>query len=173
MRFRAFTVPCALAVSCMLAITACSDDGGRPTIIAADGGAAVSSTLPPFTAAEPSTADAEEQIRLAFANFANAKVTQAERNAAVEDGDNISPERTARWEQLKGSASGVAFVVDDIRLVSATQADVDFHMVSVSAPSAGASKIIHGAAIVQGGRWRVSKATTCALATSAGLTCLD
>ena len=161
----------------MLAITACSDDGGRPTIIAADGGAAVSSTLPdevtpPFTAAEPSTAEAEDQIRLAFANFANAKVTQAERNAAVEDGDNISPERTARWEQLKGSAAGVAFVVDDIRLVSATQADVDFHMVSVNAPSAGASKIIHGAAVLQGGRWRVSKTTTCALATSAGLTCL-
>ena len=171
MRFRAFTLPCALAVSCMLAITACSDDGGPPTIIAADGGA-VSSTLPPFTAAEPSTADVEDQIRLAFANFANAKVTQAERNAAVEDGDNISPERAARWEQLKGSAAGVAFVVDDIRLVSATQADVDFHMVSVNAPSAGASKIIHGAAVLQGGHWRVSKTTTCALATSAGLTCL-
>jgi hypothetical protein len=167
-----------VALSCALTTSACSDNGRPLTITTADDVPADSSTLvdgstTPSTAPGSSTADAEAEIRLAYANFANAKVTQAERNAAVEDGDKTSPERTARWEQLKGSAAGIAFVVDDVRLVSATRAEVDFHMVSVTAPSAGASSIIHGAAVVQDGHWRVSRATTCALATSAGLTCLE
>ena len=116
-------------------------------------------------------AGAEAQIRYAFSMIANTNATQAERDAAMEDGERTSAERAARLEQYRAAASGVVFVVDAIRFVSATDADVDFHLPGMGTPSA--PTILHGSAVVQGGHWRVSKKTACVLAALVGNTCVS
>ena len=164
----------------VLTMAACSDSTGRLTVTAEsdDGGGAVavSTTVPAgettATPAEPSRVAAEAQIRLAFANFANVNVTQAERDAAVDGGEQASAERTARWEQFKGQAAFASFVIEEIRFVSATEADVDFYVRYGNGPSPLVPNVVHGGAVLRDGHWRVSKATVCFLAKSVGNTCI-
>lgn len=163
----------------VLTMTACSDGTGRLTVTAEgeDGGAsAVSTTVAvvesTIRAAEPSLIAAEAEIRRAFATFANVNVTQAERDAVVEGGEQDSAERTARWEQFKGQAAFASFAIDEIRFVSATEADVDFHVGYGNAPSPLVPNVVHGGAVLRDGHWRVTKATLCLLATSVGSTCI-
>jgi hypothetical protein len=166
------------ALLLVLTMTACSDGTGRLTVTADgkdDGAAGVSTTVPiveaTTTPAEPSRVAAEAEIRRAFANFANVNVTQAERDAAVDGGEQASAERTVRWEQFKGQAAMASFVIDEIRFVSATEADVDFHIRYGNGPSPIVPNVVHGGAVLRD-HWRVSKATVCFLAKSIGSTCI-
>src|SRR5687768_6860623 len=163
----------------VLALAACSDGTGRLTVTAEseDGGAAVASTTVPMVevtgeATEPSRVAAEAEIRRAFANFANVNVTQAERDAAVDGGEQSSAERTARWEQFKGQAALASFVIDEIRFVSATEADVDFHVRYGNGPSPLVPNVVHGGAVLRDGHWRVNRTTVCFLAKAVGNTCV-
>jgi hypothetical protein len=163
-----------------LALAACANDRETLTVTAATADAAltaVSSTTvvvaAPTTTSEAPLAAAEAEIRLAYATFSNVNVTQAERDAAVEDGEQHSAERMTRWEQFKDQAAFASFVIDEIRFVSATQADVDFHIHYGNGPSPVVPNVVHGGAVVQGGHWRVSRATTCALSSAVGTKCLD
>ena len=164
----------------VLTMAACSDDTGRLTVTAESddngGAAAVSTTVPVVEATiapgEPSRVAAEAEIRLAFANFANVNVTQAERDAAVDGGEQMSAERTARWEQFKGQAAFASFVIEDIRFVSATEADVDFYVRYGNGPSPVVPNVVHGGAVLRDGHWRVSKTTVCFLAKSVGNSCI-
>jgi hypothetical protein len=162
----------------VLTMAACSDDPGRLVVTAEsdDGAAAVSTTVPiveaTTTPGEPSRVAAEAEIRRAFANFANVNVTQAERDAAVDGGEQASAERAARWEQFKGQAALASFVIEEIRFVSASEADVDFHVRYGNEPSPVVPNVVHGGAVLRDGHWRVSKATVCFLARSIGSTCI-
>ena len=167
------------ALLLVLTLSACSDDTGRLTVTAEgvdDGAAAVSTTVAVVetttTPAEPSRIAAEAEIRRAYANFANVNVTQAERDAAVEGGEQASAERTARWEQFKGQAAFASFAIDEIRFVSATEADVDFHVRYGNGPSPVVPNVVNGGAVLRDGHWRVSKATACFLAKAVGNTCI-
>ena len=160
----------------VVAITACSDEGGRLTVTT-DPATVASSTapvavVPPMTTAA-SKAEAEADIRHAYATFSNVNVTQAERDAAVEDGEITSVERAARWEQFKGQAAFASFVINEIRFVSDTRAEVDFYVRYGNGPSPILPNIVHGGAVVQGGHWRVSRDTTCALSSAVGTKCVD
>ena len=167
----------------ILVTAACSDEPGQLTVTGdiTDAGTlpvttAISTVVPttrsPAAAGEPSLIAAEAEIRLAFANFANVNVTQAERDAAVEGGQQATVERTARWEQFKGQAAMASFVIDEIRFVSATEADVDFHVRYGNGPSPVVPNVVHGAAVLRDGHWRVSKTTVCFLANAVGNTCV-
>jgi hypothetical protein len=172
------------ALLLILATAACSDEPGQLTVTGdiSDAGTvpvttAISTVVPTTAAAgaaagEPSLIAAEAEIRHAYATFANANVTQAERDAAVEGGDQASAERTARWEQFKGQAALASFVIDEIRFVSATEADVDFHVRYGNGPSPVVPDVVHGGAVLRDGHWRVSKATACFLAKAVGNTCI-
>ena len=65
-----------------------------------------------------------------------------------------------------------SFVIDEIRFVSATEADVDFHVRYGNAPSPVVPNVVHGGAVLRDGHWRVSKATVCFLASAVGNTCV-
>jgi hypothetical protein len=73
---------------------------------------------------------------------------------------------------LKGQAANVTFVIDAIRFVSPTVAEVDFRILYLGRPSPVIPGVVHGGAVLQDGRWRVSKATTCALSTAMRIACL-
>jgi hypothetical protein len=158
------------ALLLVVTVAACSDDTGQLTVT----GEPPTVTLAPASAAAESAARfaAEDGIRLAFANFANTNVSQAERDAAVEGGERASAERAARWEQFKGQAASASFVIDDIRLVSATEAEVDFRVRWGDRPSPVIPDVVRGSAVLQAGNWRVSKATACKLAAAIGNSCL-
>ena len=171
------------ALLLILATAACSDEPGQLTVTGdiSDGGTVpvttgistvVPTTQSPTAAGEPSLIAAEAEIRRAYANFSNVNVTQAERDAAVEGGEQASAERTARWEQFKGQAALASFVIDEIRFVSATEADVDFHVRYGNGPSPVVPDVVHGGAVLRDGHWRVSKATACFLAKAVGNTCI-
>ena len=172
------------ALTAVLVTAGCSADAGRVTTApmadeqgttTTTGATASTATAATSTTATSTTATstAEAEIRQAFATFANVNVTSAERDAAVEDGELASTQREARLQQRRSDVAPIAFVVDAIRFVSATEAAVDFHLQYGNGPSPIAPGVIHGKAIVQGGHWRVSKSTTCALATLGGMACLE
>jgi hypothetical protein len=167
----------------ILATSACSDEPGQLTVTGdiTDAGTlpvttAISTVVPttrsPAAGGEPSRLADEDEIRRAFATFSNVNVSQAERDAAVDGGVQASAERTARWEQFKGQAALASFVIDEIRFVSATEADVDFHVRYGNGPSPVVPNVVHGGAVFRDGQWRVSKATVCFLAKSVGNTCI-
>jgi len=141
----------------VLTTAACSDE-------------AVTTTVPAAT--EPSRLAAVDEIRWAYATFSNVNATQAERDAAVDGGDQSADVRRARWEQFKGQAAMASFVIDEIRFVSATEADVDFHVRYGNAPSPLVPNVVHGGAVLRDGHWRVSKATVCFLASAVGNSCI-
>jgi hypothetical protein len=157
----------------VLAVAACSEE--TTLLDVAPANTAVASSTVPADAIVPSTtidtSAAEADIRHAFAMLANTNVTQAERDAAIEDGEQTSAARAGQFEKYKDQAAQISFVVDEIRITSATMADVDFHLQPKGAVTPNAPNIVHGGAVVQGGHWRVSKKTTCLLAALVGNRC--
>ncbi|MEO8693774.1 MAG: hypothetical protein ABI658_09670 [Acidimicrobiales bacterium] len=140
----------------VLAAAACSGEAGQLTV----------------TGGEPAPLGAEDEIRRAFATFSNVNATQAERDAAVDGGTESAEIRRARWEQFKSQAAMASFVIDEIRFVSATEADVDFHVRYGDAPSPVVPNLVHGGAVLRDGHWRISKATVCFLASAVGNNCI-
>jgi hypothetical protein len=163
----------------VLATAACSDEPAQLTVtgeIADRSTVPVTTTVPvdgsTSAATEATKTAAENEIRRAYATFSNVNATQAERDAAVDGGEQSSPERTARWEQFKSQAALASFVIDEIRFVSDTQADVDFQVRYGNGPSPVLPNVVHGGAVLRDGHWRVSKATICFLATAIGNSCV-
>lgn len=146
------------------ALTACSDDSG--------GGASSASPTPSVeqsTSARPSAtapadpAAAQKEIKQNWEKFFDPAVSTKEKQAVLENGDQMAQvlqgfNGDQRGQQVKAK-------VEKIEFTSPTEADVTYTLTLNGATALpGAS----GTAVEQGGTWKVSVNTLCALVQLSG-----
>ncbi|NEA67644.1 hypothetical protein [Streptomyces sp. SID12488] len=150
------------------ALAACSDDGGGATTSTPSASTEPTQTTetkePTETSAEPggdSPADpvaAEKEIRRNWVKFFDPAVSLDDKKAVLENGDKLGLLLQAFSGDQRGGQ--VEAKVDDVKFTSPTAANVNYALLldgATALPNAS------GTAVEQGGTWKVSLNTLCAL----------
>ncbi|NEC89150.1 hypothetical protein [Streptomyces sp. SID12501] len=148
------------------ALAACSDDdgGGGSDARTSTPSASTATTEPTETSAEPSgdgPADpvaAEKEIRQNWVKFFDPAVSLDDKKAVLENGDQLGLLLQAFSGDQRGGQ--VEAKVDDVKFTSPTAANVNYALLldgATALPNAS------GTAVEQGGTWKVSLSTLCAL----------
>ncbi|MGC4987116.1 MULTISPECIES: hypothetical protein [unclassified Streptomyces] len=144
------------------ALTACSDDSGGGSSASPTPSAAQSTSVPSATApADP--AAAQQEIRQNWEKFFDPAVSAKEKQAVLENGDQMAPllqgfNGDQRGQQVKAN-------VEKIEFTSPTEADVTY---TLTLNGATALPNASGTAVEQNGTWKVSVKTLCALVQLSG-----
>ncbi|MGW0332010.1 hypothetical protein ACWD0J_09100 [Streptomyces sp. NPDC003011] len=162
---RGTALAAALALLLAPALAACGDDSGgggdspppTPSVERTTSAPAASATAPADTAA------AERQVRENWEKFFDAKTPTKDKQAVLENGDEMGPVLQAfsgdeRGGQVRAEVTGVEFT-------KATEATVTYTLLlngATALPDAS------GTAVEQDGTWKVSVSTLCALVQLSG-----
>ncbi|MET7988697.1 MULTISPECIES: hypothetical protein [unclassified Streptomyces] len=147
----------AAAVVLAAALTACSDNSGGGSSASPTPSAAQSTSVPSATApADP--AAAQKEIRQNWQKFFDPAVSTKEKQALLENGDQLAPvlqgfNSDQRGQQVKAN-------VEKIEFTSPTAANVTY---TLTLKGATALPNASGTAVEQNGTWKVSVNTLCAL----------
>ncbi len=168
----------ALAAAAVLvigpAVTACGDDGGGgsespPPVPSKEQTSTPTPTptsAPPETAGQPKDpAAAEKEIKTNFAKFFDPKVSMAEKEKVLENGEEMRPVLKAFSGDDRGGK--VSAKVTKVEFTSPTEAKVTYDLALNGVTALpGAS----GAVVEQDGTWKVSVKTLCGLLAMSGNT---
>ena len=147
---------CGFAAIVAATVTGCSDDEGSSDATTTTAASASEET----TAAQAAAGDeaTNKEISDAFVNFFNGQNPPQQRAALVENGATFAP----MLEGMKANprASGTSATVTGVKTVDANNADVTWTLNLNGAPVMPDQT---GQAINDGGTWKVSAATFCAL----------
>lgn len=145
------------------ALAACSDDSGGGSDSASPPTPSVEqATSAPATApADP--AAATTQIKANWKKFFDPASSSADKQAVLENGDKMGPVLKAFSGDKRGGQ--VQAVVQKVEFTSATQATVTY---SLTLNGATALPNASGTTVQQGGTWKVSVNTLCALVALSG-----
>jgi hypothetical protein len=155
-------VAVAAVLALAAALTACSDDSGGGSSASPTPSAAQSTSVPSATApADP--AAAQQEIRQNWEKFFDPAVSAKEKQAVLENGDQMAPllqgfNGDQRGQQVKAN-------VEKIEFTSPTEADVTY---TLTLNGATALPNASGTAVEQNGTWKVSVKTLCALVQLSG-----
>ncbi|MCT9009858.1 hypothetical protein ACWGKW_18410 [Streptomyces sp. NPDC054766] len=145
------------------ALTACSDDSGGASSASPTSSVEQSTSARPSATAPADPAAAQKEIKQNWEKFFDPAVSTKEKQAVLENGDQMAQvlqgfNGDQRGQQVKAK-------VEKIEFTSPTEADVTYTLTLNGATALpGAS----GTAVEQGGTWKVSVNTLCALVQLSG-----
>ena len=116
------------------------------------------------------TGNADAAITYAFEHFFDPALTAAQRAALIEGGDAMRAFIDRSFAAHASEAAAGAIVVDDI-IVHGTTADVSFHALLNGRVSPANPGQISGTAVLDGGTWKIGRATYCILSANDGEPC--
>jgi hypothetical protein len=126
-------------------------------------------TLPPPSGEEPADPDAARAaIVEAYTTATDGSLTVAERRAYIEDSDELGPYLDRAAAPYLGILEHQTVSLGDIVFLDAERATLVY---TLSFGGRMASQTDVGYAVVDDGRWKVSRETVCALILRAGVTC--
>ena len=142
-------------------------DGGTATPVPAP--PTTAPTLPPPSGEEPADPEAaREAIVEAYTTATDGSLTVAERRAYIEDSDELGPYLDRAAAPYLGILEHQTVTLGDIVFLDAERATLVYTL-SFDARMAPQTDV--GYAVVDDGRWKVSRETVCALILRAGVTC--
>jgi len=163
------TVDTAPAATTATAGAPCPDQGTG--LVAPEPSTVPPSTVPPTLPAagdppaDPTTA--RDAVIAAFTQAWNGSNSVDERRAAMQDSEQLRSQLDQARNGNEASIASMSATVDEVTFVGPDRAAVIFHLTI-----GGASYQTQvGYAVLDGGTWKVSRATVCGVLTMAGVTC--
>ena len=146
---------CALIL--LAGVTACGGGSTKPT--AETGTPTAQSTTPASTSTAPADeVAAKAAITTTWTVFFSSKTPNAVAAKLLEDGDTLGPALTKAKAEDKATGGTRSARVILITFTSPTEANVNYHL-----KVGGTELNSAGTAVLQDGRWKVSKTTFCTL----------
>ncbi|MER5435946.1 hypothetical protein [Streptomyces sp. NPDC002588] len=162
-RGRATASAAALLLLTGAGVAACGDGDGGKTGTAPITISASATPSAPTASAPADRAAAERQVRQNWARFFDPATSARDRQAVLENGERMGPVLQAFSGDRRGGQ--VAAQVKKVEFTGPTRATVTY---SLTLDGATALPDASGTAVLQGGTWKVSVSTLCALVRLSG-----
>ncbi|WP_405838566.1 hypothetical protein [Streptomyces sp. NBC_01518] len=162
-RVRGTVVTAAMVLVLGPVLAACSDDSGGGSDSASPPTPSVEQTTSAPATAPADPAAATTRIKANWKKFFDPASSSADKQAVLENGDKMGPVLKAFSGDKRGGQ--VQALVQKVEFTSATQATVTY---SLTLNGATALPNASGTSVQQGGTWKVSVNTLCALVALSG-----